>query len=129
MPPPLLFALFADVINSSHNSYLDGHQFIGRASADMYRRILLQGCRCLEIDCYDGGDGEPRVTHGRSLVTSIPLAEALAAIEQCAFATTDFPLILSLEMHCSPPQQASRADAPTRSLIAQHCTAPLLCRL
>ena len=33
----------------SHNSYIVGDQLTGLSSADVYKRLLLQGCRSLEI--------------------------------------------------------------------------------
>jgi len=32
-------------INSSHNTYLTGRQFGGRSNVEMYRQVLLAGCR------------------------------------------------------------------------------------
>ena len=40
------------------------------------------------------------------LLTEINLNDALQAIAIDAFTTSEFPLVLSLEMHCSLPQQA-----------------------
>ena len=54
-------------IASSHNSYLVGDQYRSQSDCRMYEQQLKDGCRCLEIDCWDGQDGEPEVTHGFTL--------------------------------------------------------------
>ena len=51
-------------ISSSHNTYLVGHQLYGDASVEGYIAVLKRGCRCIEIDCWDGEAGEPKVSHG-----------------------------------------------------------------
>lgn len=90
-------------IASSHNTYLLGKQYAETPSVEGYVQVLQQGCRCVEIDIWDGETG-PVVCHG-ILTTSIPLLNVIKIIKKYAFIVSPYPLILSLEIHCNKENQ------------------------
>uniref|UniRef100_A0A8C1FFI2 1-phosphatidylinositol 4,5-bisphosphate phosphodiesterase n=1 Tax=Cyprinus carpio carpio TaxID=630221 RepID=A0A8C1FFI2_CYPCA len=93
-------------ISSSHNTYLTGRQFGGKSSVET--GVVPTGAA---LDCWDGKgeDQEPIITHGKAMCTDILFKDVIQAIKETAFVTSEYPVILSFENHCSKTQQYKMA--------------------
>jgi phosphatidylinositol phospholipase C delta len=96
-------------IKTSHNTYLFDSQVSGDSNPEAYNRALRAGCRAVEIDCYDGDNGQPIVTRGYTLVKPCLFESIIGFIEPNLFKTSPYPVIIDRENHCSVEQQREMA--------------------
>ncbi|XP_047722839.1 1-phosphatidylinositol 4,5-bisphosphate phosphodiesterase zeta-1 isoform X4 [Prionailurus viverrinus] len=81
-------------ISSSHNTYLISDQLLGPSDLWGYVSALVKGCRCLEIDCWDGSQNEPIVYHGYTLTSKLLFKTVIQAIHKYAFLVLKFKVLV-----------------------------------
>ena len=104
-------------INSSHNTYLKGHQLKGLSDPKMYSYAILAGYRLVELDCYNGEGDDIIITHGFTLVTELKLEDVLIELRENAFKNSPYPVILSIENHLDDKHQQIMANKFKKYLI------------
>ena len=94
----------------------------------------MQFLSALSVDCWDGPDGEPIIHHGYTLTSKILFKDVIETIDKYAFTKSQwvsqpitvnfisnssntpsslcprYPVILSIENHCTVPQQKKMAE-------------------
>ena len=88
---------------SSHNTYLTGNQLTSDSHSERYYEDLMNGIRCVEIDCHDGNEG-PIVKHGYTATSSITFDSIIDQIDQFCREEDNInhtPIVISLENHCN----------------------------
>lgn len=72
------------------------------------------------MDVYDGQDNRPQIYHQKTLTSKIYFEDALIACKNAAFVLTEYPLIITIELHTSPEGQKNMAN-----LIKKHLDSKL----
>ncbi|XP_027941563.1 phosphoinositide phospholipase C 6-like [Vigna unguiculata] len=98
-------------IYTGHNSYLTGNQLSSDCSDVPIIKALQLGVRVIELDLWPNSTRDDiDVVHGRTLTAPVSLIQCLKSIKEYAFVKSEYPLIITLEDHLTPPLQAKVAE-------------------
>ncbi|KAL3630584.1 1-phosphatidylinositol phosphodiesterase [Castilleja foliolosa] len=103
-------------IYTSHNTYLTGNQLSSDSSDIPIIRALQSGVRGIELDLWPNSTKDDvDVLHGRTLTTPVELITCLRSIKEHAFSASEYPVILTLEVHLTASLQALVAEMITQT--------------
>ena len=92
------------LINSLDNVYKDTHTNSCPKPLLGFYEALKYGARNLEIDLYDGREGEPMIACDKGQTIMILFEDFLKCISKWAFKHSDYPLLIFIENHCTIDQ-------------------------
>ncbi|XP_062905177.1 1-phosphatidylinositol 4,5-bisphosphate phosphodiesterase delta-1-like [Mobula hypostoma] len=92
-------------ISSSHNIHLLTNLLEDSSSTEAIISELNKGCRWMELECWNGRNGEPVIYHGFALTSEVLLRDVMEVINNYAFTVTPYPFILLLRSYCSIEQE------------------------
>ncbi|CAM6085228.1 unnamed protein product [Calypogeia fissa] len=102
-------------VHTSHNSYLTGNQLWSRSSTTPIKEALENGCRVIELDCWEK-HGKIKVLHGGTLTAPVKFEDCIVVIKEHAFSTSPYPVIITIENHLKPEFQIEAAKILKRVL-------------
>lgn len=103
-------------IYTGHNSYLTGNQLSSDCSDVPIIRALKRGVRVIELDMWPNSTKDNiNILHGRTLTAPVQLLKCLKSIRENAFASSPYPVIITLEDHLTSDLQAKAAKMITET--------------
>jgi phosphatidylinositol phospholipase C delta len=98
-------------IYTGHNSYLTGNQLNSKCSVEPIKAALKQGVRAIELDLWpNSAKDEIQVLHGNTLTAPVEFDKCISAINENAFVTSQYPVIITLEDHLTSNLQKKAAE-------------------
>ena len=73
------------------------------------------------MDCWDGSHHQPIIYHGGTITSKLRFRDVCVAIREYGFVRSTYPVILSLEIHCSEAQQRVMVDIMTQVFGGIQC--------
>jgi len=92
-------------ISALSNTYAREGQMSGAdTTCKPYYEAIKAGCRCIEVETWDGTKGEPVVASSRNLASMLLFEDVVKCLAKWVFKFSDFPFLLFLENHCDTEQ-------------------------